>query len=87
MPRLQRYKKDILSEQINEVILKKQAQYFYCACLNIYFLGWQEPLIGQFEHPHPQEDFPFFLLRIKFMIMAEITAISTTQIIIVAMFS
>ena len=58
-----------------------------CVSLKLYFLGWQEPLIGQSAHPHPQEDFPFFLFFIMLTIIAETTAIKTAQIIIVAMFS
>ena len=52
-----------------------------------YFFEWQELLIGQSAHPHPQEDFPFFLLRIIFAIIAETTASKTVQIMMVAIFS
>lgn len=47
---------------------------------------WQEPLIGQFEHPQPQEDFPFFLLRIMFATIRATITISTAQTMIVPMF-
>lgn len=43
--------------------------------------------MGQSEHPHPQEDFPFFLLRIMPAMMAATTAISTAHIMMVAIFS
>lgn len=51
-----------------------------------YFSGWQEPLIGHCAHPHPQEDFPFFLFFIILTIIAATTAIRTPQIMIVAIF-
>ena len=53
--------------------------------LRFYLL--QDPFIGQFEQPHEQEDFPFFLFLTILKIIAATTAISTTQTIIVAEFS
>ncbi len=43
--------------------------------------------MAQFAHPQPQEDFPFFLLRTILAITAVTTAIRTTQMMIVAIFS
>lgn len=53
----------------------------------IYFLGWQEPLIGHCAQPHPQEDFPFFLFFTMLTIIAVTMAIKTAQIMIAAIFS
>lgn len=52
-----------------------------------YLPEWQLPFIGQFAHPHPQEDFPFFLSRIITVIIAATTATRAAQIMIVAIFS
>lgn len=51
-----------------------------------YFCEWHEPLIGQFEQPHPQEDFPFFLFRTIEIIIAATIATIMSEIIIVAKF-
>lgn len=51
-----------------------------------YFLEWHEPLIGQSEQPHPQEDFPFFLFRTIEIIIAATTAMIINDIKIVAKF-
>ena len=50
-------------------------------------MEWHEPLIGQPAHPQPQEDLPFFLLRIIPAIIAVTIASSTTQMMIVEIFS
>ena len=59
---------------------EKSSPYFY-------FLGWQEPPIGQSAHPHPQADFPFFLFLTILTIIAAITAIKAAQMIIAAILS
>ena len=48
-----------------------------------HFPLWQEPLIAQFLHPHPQEVLPCFLFLTIYDIIAAITAVSTIHIIIV----
>ena len=65
----------------------REARAFACVSPKIYDLGWQDPLIGQFAHPHPQEDFPFFLSRTIPTIIAATTAINIAQMITVAIFS
>lgn len=52
----------------------------------IFFL-LHSPLIGQFAHPHPQEDLPFFLSRTIPAITAATITSSTAQMSIVAIFS
>ena len=52
----------------------------------IYFLEWHEALIGQFEQPQPQEDFPFFLFFTIEIIIAATKATIMSEIIIVAKF-
>ena len=64
----------------------RETQTNYSVSLKFYSLEWQEPLIGQFAHPQPQEDFPFFLFFTILTIMVATTAISTAQIMIVAAF-
>lgn len=51
-----------------------------------YFFKWHEPLIGQFEQPHPQADFPFFLFLTVEIIIAATTATIISEIIIVDKF-
>ena len=53
---------------------------------SFYFLEWHEPLKGQIEQPHPQEDFPFFLFLTVEIIIAATTATIMSEIIIVAKF-
>ena len=55
--------------------------------IRVCYFEWQELLIGQFEHPQPQEVFPFFLFRIIEIIIAVTIAVSTKHIIIVAKLS
>ena len=51
------------------------------------FSEWQEPLIGQFEHPQPHDDCPFFFLLTMPAIILATAATSTAQMMIVAIFS
>lgn len=51
-----------------------------------YLLRSHFSLIGQFEHPHPQEVLPFFLFFIICVTTAATTAINITDITIVAPF-
>ena len=51
------------------------------------FSGWQAPFMAQPAHPQPQDDFPFFLLRIIPAITAATMIIKTALIMIVAIFS
>ena len=62
-------------------------QRFETTRIDIYFFKLQEPLIGQLEQPHPQEDFPFFLFSTIEIIIAKITKAIISPIIIVAKFS
>ena len=55
--------------------------------LKLYFSEWQKPFPEQPAHPHPQEDFPFFLFFTILTIIAATTAIKTAQMITVAIFS
>ena len=46
----------------------------FSRCIDFYFSEWQDPFIGQDPHPHPQDDFPFFLSRIMLLIISPTTA-------------